>query len=399
MTGETTATNQTTPDDLEQQVADMMQTHWVDLTGDGDGYAAPNSEVYPWQWLWDSCFHVLVWARLGDHKRAVAELSQVFVAQTADGFVPHMNYQLDPSQSVEFWGRAGSSSITQPPMFGHAAAELLRNGVDVPGDVVANCLAGLSFLLTERRRTDDGLVVLCHPWETGTDDSPRWDDACPGGFAIDRWRAHKSYLVGTVEHNDVGSAVANPEFEVASAGFNALIAFNTFELASTIAGDGPHAETLERLRAAAEELVGAIDARWNGETWIDGGKDSPQSGGARTADGLLPLLVTANAEARVTAFASLVDPSAYGGPFGPAGVHRAEPTYEPNTYWRGPAWPQLSYLLWIAARNANDPVATQLGQSLRAGSSTSGLAEYWNIDSGNGLGAMPQSWAGLGILV
>lgn len=385
-------------DDLRQQVLEMMDAQWVAA----HGYTAPNTSVYPWQWLWDSCFHVVIWAALGMPDRAVAELEAVLLNQDALGFVPHMNYQLDPAASVEFWGRSGSSCITQPPMFGHALAELVRRDVEISPDLFNRCALGLEFLVEHRRRSSDGLVMLCHPWETGTDDSPRWDDACPGGFDIERWRAHKSHLVSTVELASGGSAIANPEFQVSSAGFNALIAFNVAELLSVAEQVKPSASRevvdLESLAAKAAAIVAAVDDRWNGETWIDGGVDSPTSRSARTADGLLPLLVSTNEQAVESGFGSLVDPLAYGGAYGPAGVHRGEPTYEPNTYWRGPAWPQLSYLLWIAAKQEGALCAPALAKSLRDGAATSGLAEYWNIDSGAGLGAMPQSWAGLGIL-
>jgi glycogen debranching enzyme len=96
----------------------------------------------------------------------------------------------------------------------------------------------------------------------------------------------------------------------------------------------------------------------------------------------------------------LLDDGSYGGAFGPAGVHRSEPTFDPSRYWRGPAWPQLSYLLWLAqVRGGNVGVAAALGDRLVRGAAESGLAEYWNPEDGAGLGAVPQSWAGVCLLV
>ena len=91
--------------------------------------------MYPWLWLWDSCFHTLIWADLDRPDRAVAELGCVLELQDGAGFVPHMGYQLDPQVPVDLWGRAGSSSITQPPMYGHAVAQLRRRGIDVPDEL------------------------------------------------------------------------------------------------------------------------------------------------------------------------------------------------------------------------------------------------------------------------
>ena len=92
---------------MEAVVRTMLDDHWV-----SEGYAAPNSTVYPWQWLWDSCFHVLVWLALGDSDRARRELAVALAAQTPSGFVPHMHYVRQPGFHEDLWGRSGDSSIT-----------------------------------------------------------------------------------------------------------------------------------------------------------------------------------------------------------------------------------------------------------------------------------------------
>ena len=95
------------------------------------GFCVPNAASYPWQWLWDSCFHAVCWAHLGEPDRARTELANVLSQQAADGFVPHMTYWSergvpDDDTHAAFWGRPATSSITQPPMYGHAVAELVR---------------------------------------------------------------------------------------------------------------------------------------------------------------------------------------------------------------------------------------------------------------------------------
>lgn len=366
---------------LREQARRTLEAHWVP-----EGYAAPNDRVYPWQWLWDSCFHALIWAELGEHDRALRELATALSVQdAASGFVPHMNYVRDPGFHADFWRRRGASSITQPPMYGHVVAELRRRGIAVPEDVEHRARRGVEFLLRRRRRDEHGLVLIAHPWETGCDDSPRWDDVCGGEFELSRWYERKGELVASLELDSTGAPIGNQAMTVASAGFNALVAFNAAELGLD-AGD----------------IVDALDARWDAErvTWIDSGQTERGSGRFRTVDGLLPTLVSRDETARAAAFASLLDPKAHGAPFGPTGVHRAEPTFSPSVYWRGPTWPQLSYLLWVAASRAGDTAtADAIATSTMAGASTSGFAEYWNPDTGAGLGAIPQSWTGVAILV
>ena len=370
----------------------VLRRHWVDVPP-GGGYTAPNRVRYPWQWLWDSCFHALIWAELGDD-RGLDELAQVLGAAGASGCVPHMTYQLDPRHHEEFWGRRGASSITGPPMYGHALAELCRRGAHVPERLVAAAAEGLEFLLHRRERhVESGLVLLCHPWESGADNDPRWDDYCDGGFDERRWFEHKGELLGTIERDAAGAPVANPKFAAASAGFSALVAFNALDLAGATGALEP---------AAAHRLADAVRARWDNDlhNYTDAGAAEGGSGRVRTAYGLLGLLTESDPERIAAVAADLGDPRAYGGSCGPAGVHRDEPAFTPRAYWRGPSWPQIDYLLWLGLRRAGQEAAAHaLAEATIAGAEKSRLAEYWDSDDGTGLGAIPQSWAGLALLM
>lgn len=377
--------------ELRERVLGVMRRHWVDIPP--GGYTAPNRGRYPWQWLWDSCFHALVWAELGDD-RGLDELALALNAADALGCVPHMTYPLAPRHHEDFWGRPGVSSITGPPMYGHALAELHRRGAHVPERLVAAAAAGLEFLLQRRERhLDSGLVLLCHPWESGADNDPRWDDFCDGGFDEKRWFDAKGRLLGGIERSVGGSPLHNPRFGAASAGFSALLAFNALDLAETTGALEP---------VGARRLADAVRARWDGDlcSYLDAGDAEAGSGRTRTAYGLLGLLVESDAERTAAIGAELTDGTAFGGACGPAGVHRGEPSFAARAYWRGSSWPQVNYLLWLGLRRAGQEVtADSLARATVAGAERSGLAEYWDPDDGTGLGAIPQSWAGLALLM
>ena len=201
-------------------------------------------------------------------------------------------------------------------------------------------------------------------------------------------------MVASIERSPTGSPVANPAFESASAGFNALVVFNAWELATV----SSRSEVTDR----ADELAGNLAAQWDESrrTWADAGASESGSGRARTLDGLLPMLVAGEANRVDAVAADLADPSAYGGWCGPAGVHREEPGFDPRSYWRGPAWPQLSYLVWVGLRRQGRREAAEAVASTTVrGAMRSGFAEYWDPDDGTGGGAVPQSWTALAALM
>jgi hypothetical protein len=377
---------------IRERAFDVLQSHWrPDL-----GYCVPNPDAYPHQWLWDSAFHSVAWACLGD-ERGVEELSSLLSGQLDCGMVPHMRYGPTPP-STWLGPSTASSAITQPPMYGHAIAELLRAGFEVPAKDLALATKGLRWLFDKRRHAS-GLIYIVHPWEAGNDHAPRWDGWGVPGTTPDTYNQQARSLWNKELMRDVvigkdGAAIDSDRFVVCPAGFNAYVAFNAHELGVAVGDDD--------LIRDADELANLIDdVLWDAET--DLWADLPVVGGdGRTqripiSDGAMPVLVTADETYARRALQTLTNPQLFGGtPFGPTNVAQNQPSYDPSAYWRGAAWPNMSYLLWLAARRWHDtPTADQIAQNMIAGADASGWAEYWNPHTGAGLGAAPQSWTSL----
>jgi hypothetical protein len=381
----------------------VLEAHWR-----SEGFTCPNGTTYPWMWSWDSCFHAVVWAELGRPDRAVAELATVLSGLEPEGWLPHVGYLTGEPVHAAVWGRQalgpGSrwSSIVQPPVHGWAVAELVRRGVELPGDLVERSVAAVRWLLGPRRRSPGGLVEVVHPWETGCDHSPRWDALVApvpppaSGDPYDEavWFDRKGELLATVERSPGGAPLHNPAFAVGSVAFTALCWLAADELGGLTGDRG--------LRSGAEELAGALAQRWDpaAATWVDDGPTAGTSGRIRTAEALLPLLVERRAPVLDAVVAELADDRGIGGRFGVAGVDRREPTFRRGSYWRGPTWPQVDLLLWLGLRRAGRTAAARsLARSTVEGAVTSGWAEYWDPDDATPGGAVPQSWATVAILL
>jgi hypothetical protein len=371
----------------------LLADHWDEARG----HTYPHRKTYPHQWLWDSCFAAVAWDAIGRADNGLRELTNALSGQLPGGFVPHMRYA---GPSTGRGPRSDVSSFTQPPIFAHTA-RVLSAHVEVPADVLARVERGLAWLW-EHRRTGDGLIFLVHPWESGADDSPRWDSwAASFLHANDwtrlrwrrwRWSALDRHLVEQSEFDDEGAAIWSKSFVCAPAAFNALTAHAASEYA-TLAGDSMWA-------ARAAELASLMDSQmWNAETglWSDvavvGGGDSVH---VPTLDGVLGALVTTDAAKASRALDQLTDPRRFAAPYGLNFVAREARSYHPDQYWRGSAWMQMNYLARLAAQRweREDLVAAIRTMSVR-GALKGRYAEHWNPQNGKGRGAIPLTWAAL----
>ena len=364
----------------------VMSRNWRDEFG----YSSPNIETYQACWLWDSCFHSIIWLYLGDKKKAITELSSVFRWQLEDGFVPHMGFQFNPNAATADWKHPGHSDITQPPMFGHAIRVLHESGLDV-GPLAKKATDAFDFLAT-KRKSEDGLLFILHPSEAGCGSSPRWDSWSKGAFEVNSWKARKAELAQVLNLSPSGSSISSPEFVVESAAFNALTAFNMKELY--------HVTRNERLLEQSDSIITALDESWDETlgTWTDLSPGMRSSSSARTAEALLAVLVSKNRNAVETVFRDFMKGGSFESSYGIAGTDRNEPFYDPGGYWRGAGWPHLNYLFWLAAkRSGREQLSGELAEKALEAATTSGFSEYFNSETGQGLGAKPQSWACLPI--
>ena len=282
------------------------------------------------------------------------------------------------------------SSFTQPPVYARALQVASDAGFSPSAELLDGARRALEALWRDRLR--DELLVIVHPWEAGTDDSPRWD-SWVGSSAWSRrvWTAFDRALLSRTVFAPDGQAIDNPDFVVAAASFNAIAADAAVTFGELV-GD---ASWVARGRA----LAAALDAR----AWDDGEQlwcDVAYVGGGTsvripTMDAVLPALCTDDtARAASAALQQLTDADRFGAHYGPRFVPATQPTYQPSQYWRGGTWPQLNYLAWLAATRCGETeVATTLAATTKASCLRAGFAEYWNPETGRGLGARPQTWA------
>src|ERR1700728_3725684 len=160
--------------------------------------AAP--ALSPHQWSWDAAFNAIGLATV-DLPRARLELDSLFAGQWRNGLLPHIVF--DPAAAPDgYWpgptqwecalrnedasSAPATSGIIDPPVHaiavdrilsiatacGGREAELTRGWV---AGIYPKLLAWHRFLARDRTDKSTGLLTLFHGWESGMDNSPRWD--------------------------------------------------------------------------------------------------------------------------------------------------------------------------------------------------------------------------------
>ena len=170
-----------TPSSAERALAVLEANH-------RDGYTVPAQGLYPYQWCWDSGPIALGWAAAGRWDNAWSELERLLSAQWPSGMVPHIVFwsQDDtyfPGPDVWATGRhPPTTGLTQPPLPVSAAARLFE--ADPDRDRAARACSAASGPgcwpgwpgSGGPGRGPHGACVVVHPWESGMDNSPSWDE-------------------------------------------------------------------------------------------------------------------------------------------------------------------------------------------------------------------------------
>ncbi len=379
----------------------------------------PSRRQYPHQWGWDAAYIAIGWSRI-DPARAATELESLLAGQWDDGRVPHIVFHPDVPEDAyfpgpAFWGEP-TSGITQPPLHARAALEVAERGA---GDgflrrVFPRLAAQHRYLAERRDAGGGGLAAIVHPWESGLDDSPAWDEALaavelpaggvepyerqdrrhvdpserPSDAAYDRF-VHLARVYRDGGYADDGRSA----FLVEDPLFNAIWLWSTHALAEIAARVG---EDPGPFREAAARIHTALLARlWDGERFRPLDLRAGRLVEARTIHALGPLLdPDLPADVLRATVAELRSPhfrSAEG--IGVASADLLGPAFDRRRYWRGPVWANLNWLLARGLRGHGlTTEADDLDRTTLRLVEAAGMREYFDPVTGDGLGAGEFSW-------
>lgn len=427
--------------DIELPLAE--QAARILAANDRGSYTIPAENLYPHQWLWDSCF-IAIGLRHLDAKRAQTELRSLVRGQWSNGMLPNMVFSNAPEyrRDREFWRSrispyspdvVATSGITQPPMLAEAVWQVGQK-LNLPErrswfkEMLPHIEAYHQWLYTDRDPHDEGLVLLLHPWETGLDNTPPWthdlqEHAMPLWIRIVRW-LHLDIVIGffrrdrlyippsqrlstleTLSYFDAQRRLRRKAydtmrildhglFSIEDLGYNSMfIRANARlrDIAKTLQHELP-AELLGRMQKTEAALDHLYDP-YHKDYWSRDFITHRLLKQPSIASLLVLYSGAVSKERAALLVRKLENEHVFGATFPVPSVPLDSPDFNPDCYWQGPAWVNTNWLIIDGLRRYgyNDH-AEALRESTLDMVRRSGFAEYFDPITGESLGAHNFSW-------
>ena len=266
-------------------------------------------------------------------------------------------------------------------------------------------------------------MTIYHPWGSGTDNSPRWDAALEAVEVGD---------VGPYPRYDlqhVGSPSQRPTNadyerylwlvklvkrarcdEAAICESHPFLVKDVLTSAILVAANEALLKIAELVEAQEEDraLIAewmargrqGLEACWEPELGLcldyDLRADRPLR--VRTVAGFAPLIAGRVDPRLLHTLLKTLDSPAFLGHRGlhwplPPSTSPEEPGFSPRSYWRGPVWPVVNWLIWWSLIRAGEAErAERLRRTALEQLAIRGLGEYFDPFTGELLGSADQSW-------
>lgn len=421
---------------LVQSAKKVLNRNW------SGSFTKPAQHLYPHQWSWDAAFIAIGYIHY-DQDKAEQELRHLFSGQWSNGMVPHIVFNNRESSDTyfpgpDFWETDRipqapdaplTSGICQPPIHATAVHHILKFAQDFEqakefaSEMFTQLQQWHRYLYRERDPMNEGLVYIRHPWESGQDNSPVWDqvleqirlndvdiphykrkdtawvgsDERPTDADYDRY----IYLVDFFKKRNYEEKTIRQEncpFMVHDVLFNTLLCRANRDLAAIAETIGHDPEPFKK---RAEQTTRAINNKlWNKVYGIYSDFDmlSRQLIPAKVISGFLPMVADIPEDDKAkrifdylnTRCFCRVDDTCFAAP----SYDRSEADYSSSKYWRGPVWLNMNWLLCDGLQKYGfTRYAEKINESILRLPATSGFHEYYDPDSGEGYGSDGFSWS------
>lgn len=308
----------------------------------------PSKIHYIGVWLWDQFFHALAYRHISE-ELAENQLRIVLDHQRNDGMLPDA---IHDEGLITHLLAPVEADVTKPPLIAWTALKLYEKSGHL--DFLQELYEPLVHLhewWIKDNLNPCGLCEYRHPFSSGLDDSPLWDEGMP---------------------------VVAPDL-------NTYI-YIQWESLARIADLTGEPEDATRYRESAAQWVSRmIDVLWDEERGVFNSLHDGQKDATLTPFNLMPLW-TGHLPPAIThrLLDHLTDPSMFWPTWPLPSVAVSDPKFNPEQMWRGPTWANINYLFVEALQRVGQyDLARQLRRkTLDLIRQHTDIYEYYNPLSG-----------------
>lgn len=406
-------------------------------------HTAPSKDLYPHQWLWDSCF-IAIGIRHYNLERAMTEINNLLDGQWKDGMVPNIvfrksNFLINDANIWKSWISPLSpkgiktSGITQPAMIAEAVVKI---GEKLPEtqrklwykNVLPKLVSYHEWLYNDRDPHDEGLVLQIHPWETGLDNSPPWmgdlhdhrltwwvsvvkalnlkpiinylrrdTNKIPAGERIDTIDALALYDIQKRlrrKKYDTKKILSHSLLAIEDVGFNSILIRANSHL-NTIAAE-VNVKLPITLSSSMAKSVRQLEKLWDEDSkyYYSRNFTTHELLKTPTIASLLPLYSGAISKTRARYLVNhLKNDNEFNSSTPIPSTPLGSDWFSPTKYWQGPSWINTNWMIIDGLRRYGfHSLADSITKSTTDTIELSGFYEYFNPLNGEGAGAPNFSW-------
>lgn len=410
--------------ELKHKVKDILlgnrQQGYSRLAKASYDFIKPAANRYPFQYFWDTCFHVLMLCDVDEVNLAKKQMVSLFQLQEPNGFIGHMIFWrkftwllsskledvLQTRPSLKHI-RPQMSALTQPSLIALAVKRIYETDKDKQflAKIVPKITAYLDWLDTNRNFDGDGLLGIITPYESGVDYKPSFDKVL--GFNKGKGniglyaRAGKVDLVNFLYRYNLPKLGRKKLFIVKDVIFNTFYAQDlgcVADLLEILGMDG----TVYRNRAS--EVTKAINNQMYSiaeAAFFDIDCRTGKQLKTYTPSILFPLILPGISSAVSHAIVKkhFIANKTFGANFPITSTSVTEPSFlatESHYIWRGPTWVLYNWVAFkVLKKHGYDKQAIEIRNSTLELINKGGFREYYNPSTGQGYGANNFTWSGL----
>ncbi len=270
----------------------------------------PSMIHYVGVWQWDAYFHALAYRHI-EKRLAQDQIRIMLDHQREDGMIPDAVHDEGTVTHLSFPIEA---DVTKPPLLAWSAWKVYEADGDREflSEIYQSIVRCNRWWYEKSDVDGNGLCEYGHPYSSGLDDSPLWDEGVP------------------VESPDLNTYLYLQQEALA-------------RIAKVI-GEQDEARAWEK--AAELTVQRMLDIGWDADRGFFPATRNGAPVNVLTPFNLFPLL-TGRLPAKVAArlVAHLMDEREFWSRFPLPTVAMNDPKYDPNQMWRGPTWVNVNYLL------------------------------------------------------